>query len=798
MNLFSTIRNAFGTIKEIPGVVIQDEQGNNLTADQIELRKAEALEEVIELGKEDLQKAIENFDEIDQEFESKIQACDQALVKSEGNEEIQATKQILQEKRSKNEDKFINKVAKFHEGIEKAEKELEELIEKGGVGSKGGKVIGTTQSNKPIYESHLKPGTKSKVLDHYASFSKQDHIDAQNAHNKILTDSYKKHGTRSDGKIKDSSINESAHRMSENYHKTQVEKEEVSKADILIDLQKSHNLDLESAERVYQLAVEIELSKGGIGSGVRGHTTFKSALSGHKFKDYDLDEKNQVKAEFDIQASLGFPLGNQGYARFGDIGIRVKDHTPDWSNFNSDIEDDGLKKIINVTVGDFNNSDYRRNKTSFEEIKKEHPNVEFINIDVKEGDSIQQIVDTVKKHISGEIKKSEKVEIPKDEFIEEHKNLVKILEEDDDEKQKKEAKKQKKELSNELKKAEGDYVAIIYTDHEGKLLLMKREDNGQWMLPGGHVDGDERPDEAAFREFKEETNLDIDKSSYLVPCYTKQLPTGQTLNGYCINFYQDLGTSPLANIDLENEATQLKFMSVNEWMAADLFKDTKEHLKEYFGIEKGESNDLEKAEGDRGGIVVGHTNLGYPIYEKKLKNGENASFHIKHLDDNEYKIIAKKGNNHVGDMTYIKNKFKPNLIATTVQVDPNHRGQGIGSLLYELAEKQHGLEFVKNDNVLTPDGKILWESRLKKKTLISKSENNDQQKANSKGKFQHSPEKLAEHAGRTSNDILMKMKSHSDPTLSNAAKREIEIRKAEQAKTKIKKSEDGFFLNSLF
>ena len=48
---------------------------------------------------------------------------------------------------------------------------------------------------------------------------------------------------------------------------------------------------------------------------------------------------------------------------------------------------------------------------------------------------------------------------------------------------------------------------------DGKLLLLKRNVEpfkGFWHVPGGHVEENETPKEALKREFKEETNLDIE------------------------------------------------------------------------------------------------------------------------------------------------------------------------------------------------------------------------------------------------------------------------------------------------
>lgn len=58
-------------------------------------------------------------------------------------------------------------------GIEKSE---ENDIEKGGEGSKGGKVIGHTKSGKPVYENSI--SSKGK----YRGFSKKDHEDAVKLH----------------------------------------------------------------------------------------------------------------------------------------------------------------------------------------------------------------------------------------------------------------------------------------------------------------------------------------------------------------------------------------------------------------------------------------------------------------------------------------------------------------------------------------------------------------------------------------------------------------------------------------
>jgi 8-oxo-dGTP diphosphatase len=55
-------------------------------------------------------------------------------------------------------------------------------------------------------------------------------------------------------------------------------------------------------------------------------------------------------------------------------------------------------------------------------------------------------------------------------------------------------------------------VVIVVVQHEGKLLLGRRNiepGKGLWSFFGGYVDRGEKVEEAAIREAKEETNLDI-------------------------------------------------------------------------------------------------------------------------------------------------------------------------------------------------------------------------------------------------------------------------------------------------
>lgn len=56
-------------------------------------------------------------------------------------------------------------------------------------------------------------------------------------------------------------------------------------------------------------------------------------------------------------------------------------------------------------------------------------------------------------------------------------------------------------------------------DVEGRLLMVRRADNGHWCLPGGGVDSGERVVEAVVREMEEETGIHV-KPVNLVGIYS--------------------------------------------------------------------------------------------------------------------------------------------------------------------------------------------------------------------------------------------------------------------------------------
>jgi len=58
-------------------------------------------------------------------------------------------------------------------------------------------------------------------------------------------------------------------------------------------------------------------------------------------------------------------------------------------------------------------------------------------------------------------------------------------------------------------------AVVVAVNRHGALLLQQRSDNGQWSFPGGMLEMGEALEDAAKREFKEETGRNISNLSLL-------------------------------------------------------------------------------------------------------------------------------------------------------------------------------------------------------------------------------------------------------------------------------------------
>ena len=55
-----------------------------------------------------------------------------------------------------------------------------------------------------------------------------------------------------------------------------------------------------------------------------------------------------------------------------------------------------------------------------------------------------------------------------------------------------------------------DFTVAIFVVHNGKILLIHHRKLDKWLPLGGHIELDEDPEQAALRESKEESGLDVE------------------------------------------------------------------------------------------------------------------------------------------------------------------------------------------------------------------------------------------------------------------------------------------------
>ncbi|MBB4862208.1 8-oxo-dGTP diphosphatase [Pseudomonas nitritireducens] len=97
--------------------------------------------------------------------------------------------------------------------------------------------------------------------------------------------------------------------------------------------------------------------------------------------------------------------------------------------------------------------------------------------------------------------------------------------------------------------------ATVICRHEDKILFV-RKPKSKWNLPGGRIEADERPGQAAVRELIEETGLNTVQLSYIAP----------------LELYQTLHYVFETPIDPTQQPTPLNEIADCRWFSPDDLK----------------------------------------------------------------------------------------------------------------------------------------------------------------------------------------------------------------------------------
>ena len=117
-------------------------------------------------------------------------------------------------------------------------------------------------------------------------------------------------------------------------------------------------------------------------------------------------------------------------------------------------------------------------------------------------------------------------------------------------------------------------VAVIILNEENQVLLQKRSDVGLWGIPSGHIEIGETVSEAAIREIKEETNLDI-RIKKLIGVYSE--PDSQVFtypNGGVVHFITTCFLAEITGGELRcnsSESLEIQFFE-QQSLPRDLLK----------------------------------------------------------------------------------------------------------------------------------------------------------------------------------------------------------------------------------
>ena len=146
--------------------------------------------------------------------------------------------------------------------------------------------------------------------------------------------------------------------------------------------------------------------------------------------------------------------------------------------------------------------------------------------------------------------------------------------------------------------------AIIFND-DGKLLMIERHKDGghYFVLPGGHVDEGESPEQAAVREVQEETGLSVTVSKLLYTSSDDKYQNDQRI--YLCNY---LGGEP----ELQSDSIEARLQSSGEpqeWKPAWFdFDDVREQIVYPVGL-------LRYLEEDR---AINYHHNPYKIIERRV------------------------------------------------------------------------------------------------------------------------------------------------------------------------------------
>ncbi len=122
-------------------------------------------------------------------------------------------------------------------------------------------------------------------------------------------------------------------------------------------------------------------------------------------------------------------------------------------------------------------------------------------------------------------------------------------------------------------------VAGILIENDSILLIEhSKNDKKYWLVPGGGVDWGESTAESLIREYKEETNLDIEVESFLFISETIAPDNKKHVINLYFKIRRKHGSDAAMKLGDESMLTDLKFVTKEDIREIKLYPNIKEQL----------------------------------------------------------------------------------------------------------------------------------------------------------------------------------------------------------------------------
>ena len=119
-----------------------------------------------------------------------------------------------------------------------------------------------------------------------------------------------------------------------------------------------------------------------------------------------------------------------------------------------------------------------------------------------------------------------------------------------------------------------------YIEDDGRILLIRRADNGLWALPGGGMEPGETVLGCAVREVREETGIDVDVTGlvgiFSNPAHVVVYPDGEVRQGFsiCVRARAMNGT-----IRTSDESTEVAWVPRDELAQRDIHPEVRRRIE---------------------------------------------------------------------------------------------------------------------------------------------------------------------------------------------------------------------------